>query len=160
SLLFDLPLAAYARMLPRLIQNASSVMFRKRARDFMDLPAEVDLESFPSYYRRNFHWQTDGYLSRRSAELYDVGVEMLFFGTGDVVRRQVTPPITRFLAQAQRTGRTNGARLLDVGCGTGRTLLQLARTHPSLEMYGIDLSPYYVDAAREMLRGIPSVQLL
>jgi len=32
--------------------------------DFADLPDGVDLSAFPAYYRRNFHWQPDGWLSR------------------------------------------------------------------------------------------------
>src|SRR5205823_10310196 len=118
QLLFEIPLRTYMRMLPRLWKNAPSVMLRRIARDFMDLPKDVDLSRFPPYYRQNFHWQTDGYLSRQSAELYDLGVEMLFFGTADVMRRQIIPPVTRFLREHPA-----GARLIDVGCGTGRTLM-------------------------------------
>jgi ubiquinone/menaquinone biosynthesis C-methylase UbiE len=155
ELLFEIPIMSYARILPRLLRNAPTVMFRRSARDFIDLPSDIDLSCFPPYYRRNYHWQSDGYLSRSSAELYDIGVEMLFFGTADVMRRQVIPPITRFLH-----GRSPIGRLLDIGCGTGRTLLQLAVAHPMLEMIGVDLSPYYVDRARKVLAGASNVQLL
>src|SRR4029079_18388025 len=93
-LLFQMPVATYARLLPALLGDLPRVAERARRRDFRDLPAEVDLEVYPPYYRRNFHWQTDGYLSRRSAELYYLGVELLFGGTADVMRRQVIPPIS------------------------------------------------------------------
>jgi ubiquinone/menaquinone biosynthesis C-methylase UbiE len=156
ELLFEIPLLSYLRKLPRLAKNAPSVMLRRIARDFIDLPKEVDLSSFPPYYRQNFHWQTDGYLSQRSADLYDIGVEMLFVGTADVMRRQVIPPITWFL----REQGTPSARLLDVGCGTGRTLVQLAAAHPALDMIGVDLSPYYVEVARDALSRAPNAQLL
>src|SRR6185295_7707451 len=101
----------------------------------------------PAYYRRNFHWQTDGYLSRRSAELYDVGVELLFLGTADVMRRQIIPPIARHLAEHG----SPRARLLDVATGTGSALRQLALVCPELRYYGLDLSPYYIELARERL---------
>jgi ubiquinone/menaquinone biosynthesis C-methylase UbiE len=114
-----------------------------RANDYGDLPKDVDLSRYPHYFRRTFHWQTDGYLSRRSAEIYDAGVEFVFLGSADVMRRQIIPPITRYLS-----GRSERARILDVATGTGRALLQLAKTHPSHKYYALDLSPYYLDVAQ------------
>jgi ubiquinone/menaquinone biosynthesis C-methylase UbiE len=153
ELLFEIPLRNYLKALPALVKNAPAVMMRRLAKNFMDLPANVDLEKYPSYYRQNFHWQTDGYLSRRSAELYDVAVEMLFFGTADVMRRQLIPPTSQFLSSGR-------GRLLDVGCGTGRTALQLACALPQLKITGIDLSPYYLDVARENCMRHPNVSFL
>ncbi|HEY8145409.1 MAG TPA: methyltransferase domain-containing protein [Kofleriaceae bacterium] len=147
-LLFQMPVARYARRLPALLGDLPRVALRARRRDFRDLPAEVDLAVYPPYYRRNFHWQTDGYLSRRSAELYDLGVELLFGGTADVMRRQVIPPVSRLLAAEPRAG----ARLVDLACGTGRTLRQIAVAHPDLALLGVDLSRYYLDEARGVLR--------
>lgn len=148
ELLFQLPIAAYARRLPALLGDLPRVAQRARRRNFRDLPREVDLEVYPPYYRRTFHWQTDGYLSRRSAALYDLGVELLFGGTADVMRRQVIPPITRLLRE-----QPGPARLLDLACGTGRTLRQIAVAHPDLSLVGVDLSRFYLDEAREVLRG-------
>jgi S-adenosylmethionine-diacylgycerolhomoserine-N-methlytransferase len=37
-------------------------------------------------------------------------------------------------------------RVLEIGCGTGRNLLRLARMHPGLSLYGLDIS-------REMLKS-------
>jgi ubiquinone/menaquinone biosynthesis C-methylase UbiE len=156
SLLFQLPVRKYARQLPRLVSDFPRVLRRSRSRDFKDLPAGVDLDRYPAYFRRNFHWQTDGYLSLRSAELYDVGVEFLFLGTADVMRRQIIPPVVRHLKKQ----RTKSPRLLDVACGTGRTLLQLSRALPNAKLYGLDISPYYVQAARSLLRDVPDASLV
>jgi ubiquinone/menaquinone biosynthesis C-methylase UbiE len=145
-LLFQLPALAYARRFPALLGDLPRVAERARRRDFRDLPDGVDLDVYPAYYRRNFHWQTDGYLSRRSAELYDLGVELLFGGTADVMRRQVIPPISRRLTGEPR------ARLLDIGCGTGRTLRQIGVAHPGLALTGVDLSRYYLEVASSLLR--------
>lgn len=147
-LLFQMPVARYARRLPALIGDLPRVADRARRGDFRDLPRGVDLGVYPDYYRRTFHWQTDGYLSRRSAELYDLGVELLFGGTADVMRRQVIPPISRMRAAAPAAP----GRLLDVGCGTGRTMRQIAVAHPDLELVGLDLSRYYLEVARGVLR--------
>src|ERR1700731_2291885 len=54
-------------------------------------------ENLPRYYRQNFHYQTDGYLSADSARLYDFQVEALFGGTADAMRRRAYVPIARFL---------------------------------------------------------------
>ena len=153
ELLFDIPIARYLRELPRLIRDAPRVVRRKRANAYDDIPA-VDRERFPAYYRRTFHWQTDGYFSAHSAEVYELGVELLFRGTADVMRRQVVPPISRFVR-----AHAGPLRLLDVACGTGRTLHQLSRAHPSLRFHGVDLSPAYIRLARERLRDVGELTL-
>jgi ubiquinone/menaquinone biosynthesis C-methylase UbiE len=148
SLLFQIPFGTYARALPRLAADLPNVLRRKQRDDWKDLPREVDLQGYPPYYRRTFHWQSDGYLSRRSAELYDVGVEFLFGGTADVMRRQVLPPIV-----AHARGRGRPLRVLEVACGTGRAGAQLLRALPGASYTGVDLSPFYVEVARERLGG-------
>lgn len=155
SLLFDLPLRQYLRALPRLVRDTPNVVRRMRRGDYKDIPA-VDKERYPAYYRRTFHWQTDGYFSEHSAEVYELGVELLFRGTADVMRRQIIPPITRYIRAA---GGADGLRLLDVGCGTGRTLHQLSVAHPTLRLYGADLSPAYVRTARRRLDDVAELTL-
>jgi ubiquinone/menaquinone biosynthesis C-methylase UbiE len=155
ELLFDFPVRQFLREFPRLLRDAPRVVRRMRAGDFRDIPA-VDKDRFPAYYRRTFHWQTDGYFSEHSAALYELGVELLFRGTADVMRRQVIPPITRLLRTQHGADR---ARVLDVGCGTGRTLHQLAITHPRLRLHGADLSPAYIKRARERLAHIDELTL-
>jgi ubiquinone/menaquinone biosynthesis C-methylase UbiE len=157
SLLFSMPVATYAWRLPRLLADVPSIVQRAWRRDYQDLPADVDAERYPPYFRRNFHWQTDGYLSRRSAELYDVAVELLFAGTADVMRRQVIPPISRAIAAGQLPADT---RLLDLACGTARTLVQIAAAHPRLRLWALDLSPYYLQEARAALADVPDVSFV
>jgi len=155
DLLFDIPVRRYMRALPQLLRDTPGVVRRKRAGNFRDIPA-VDKQRYPAYYRRTFHWQTDGYFSDHSAAVYELGVELLFRGTADVMRRQIIPPVTRFV---QAVGGARNVRLLDVACGTGRTLHQLGQAHPELRLYGIDLSPAYVRLARKRLADLPEVSL-
>lgn len=155
ALLFQLPLFDYARRLPDLARDLPRVLRRLKRGDWRDLPRDVELSDYPPYYRRTFHWQSDGYLSRKSAELYDIGVEFLFGGTADVMRRQALVPLVRRFADASMP-----PRIVDLGCGTGRTLAQLRRALPDARCVGIDLSPYYLSVAREVLVGEPAVELI
>lgn len=155
SLLFGLPLAAYARRLPGFLLDLPRVWGRSRRGDFEDVP-EIEGRRFPAYFKRTFHWQTDGYLSRESAGRYDLAVEFLFMGCADVMRRQVIPPLAR-LAHKHRGG---PLRILDVGCGTGRTLVQIAEALPGHQYFGLDLSPFYVEEARRQLEAVPEVSLV
>jgi ubiquinone/menaquinone biosynthesis C-methylase UbiE len=157
ALLFQIPVATYAWRFPWLLADIPFVLQRVWRRDYRALPADVDAERYPAYFRRTFHWQTDGYLSRRSAELYDVGVELLFAGTADVMRRQVIPPISRTLTSGELPRET---RLLDLACGTGRTLAQIAVAHPHLRLTGLDLSPFYLQEARRTLAAVADVSFV
>ncbi len=156
SLLFQIPTRTYARRLPLMVRDFPSVVRRRRDANYRDLD-RVEAKKYPPYFRRTFHWQTDGYLSRRSAKLYDAGVELLFGGMADVMRRQVIPPISRWLAE---NGGSEPHRVLDVACGTGRTLSQIHAAHPELRLYGLDLSPYYLQEARELLASVPDASFV
>lgn len=155
ELLFDFPVRRYLRELPQLIKDTPRVVRRMRKGNYKDIPA-VDKDRFPPYYRRTFHWQTDGYFSEHSAEIYELGVELLFRGTADVMRRQVIPPITKLVREM---GGAEKVKLLDIGCGTGRTLHQIARTHPKMRLHGADLSPAYIKLARKRLLDLEEVSL-
>jgi ubiquinone/menaquinone biosynthesis C-methylase UbiE len=155
SLLFQLPFKDYLSQAPHLLLDMPRTLRRMWQGRYRDLPVDVDVRRYPAYFRRNFHWQTDGYFSRRSAEMYDVGVEFLFLGTADVMRRQIIPPVSRLVRE-----RGDDLRLLDVACGTGRTLRQLATAHPKLRYYGLDLSPYYLQFAAKLLSSVEHLSLV
>jgi ubiquinone/menaquinone biosynthesis C-methylase UbiE len=155
ELLFGFPVARFIREFPRLLRDAPRVVRRMRAKDYKDIPP-VDKERFPPYYRRTFHWQTDGYFSEHSAEVYELGVELLFRGTADVMRRQIIPPVSELVREV---GGADKVKLLDVGCGTGRTLHQLAIAHPTMRLHGCDMSPAYIKLARKRLQDVQEITL-
>ncbi|MBV9827606.1 MAG: class I SAM-dependent methyltransferase [Alphaproteobacteria bacterium] len=142
----------------------------RRAVDFFaDLPAtdarrhsgpeaarlpEADPERYPAYYRRKFHFQSDGYLSEASAERYDYQVEVLFGGAAAPMRRQALVPLREALQ-----GRTQ-ARLLDVACGTGAFLREIKRNYPRLSVAGLDLSAPYLGVAARRLTEWSRVELV
>ncbi len=101
----------------------------------------------PRYYLQNFHYQTDGWLSEHSAELYDFQVDVLFNGSTDAMRRQALLPIGDFL----KGRRQAELRLLDVAAGTGRFLRSVKQNYPRMPVTGVDLSNPYLAKAREAL---------
>jgi ubiquinone/menaquinone biosynthesis C-methylase UbiE len=123
-------------------------------------PADVllpEAEVYPRYYRRKFHFQSDGYLSEASAERYDHQVEVLFGGGAAAMRRQALVPLRAALSER---GRARAARLLDIGCGTGSFLREVKRNHPRLAVTGLDLSAPYLAVARRRLGNWSRVELI
>ena len=104
-------------------------------------------EGLPRYYRQNFHFQTDGYLSEHSAKLYDFQVESLFGGTADAMRRRAYVPLAEFIARNKRPDAT----LIDIGAGTGRFLSFVKSVQPKLKTIALDLSAPYLARARASL---------
>lgn len=121
-----------------------------------ELPPGSQADGLPDYYRQNFHFQSDGWLSEHSAEIYDTQVEVLFTGSADVMRRRALKPIADWMQ-----GRNQRAlRGLDVGCGTGRLLAFLHGAWPGLKWTGLDLSPPYLAEARRLIGPTARVKLI
>jgi ubiquinone/menaquinone biosynthesis C-methylase UbiE len=134
---------AVRRMLNDL-PHSSERRAEKRATEAAELPEAAGM---PDYYVQNFHYQTGGWLTEESARLYDIQVETLFFGAAGAMRRQAIPSIAEFIrGRDQRQ-----LRLLDVACGSGRFLADLAQAFPALPMVGSDLSRAYLDEAARFL---------
>ncbi|MEQ9504453.1 MAG: class I SAM-dependent methyltransferase [Deltaproteobacteria bacterium] len=140
--LFASPFLRHGRQLPRILRDAPRVVRRRRQARHDDLPQDVDRAKYPRYYLRNFHWQTDGWFSSHSAELYDASVEVLFGGAADMMRRMVIPPLVDGLAGVDQP------RVLDVACGTGEFLSRLKTALPRGRFTGLDLSEAYLDHGR------------
>ena len=111
---------------------------------------------YPRYYLQNFHYQSGGYLTEGSAELYDHQVEVLFVGGADAMRRQALAGLSRFL----RGPGGRNARHLDIACGTGRFLTILKQARPRQRVVGLDLSPPYLREAERTLRAWSRTSLL
>ncbi len=157
ELLFQIPLVEYmTRVLPEALLDAPRLLLRRYRDGHADLPDVPWMDSLPRYYRRTFHWQTDGWLSDRSARLYDGSVEFLFGGMADVMRRMALPAVVRTLRESGEAH----PRVVDLACGTGRFLLQLSRARPDARLYGVDLSPPYLAYASRLLADHPDTSFL
>lgn len=166
SLLFDHPWDDFVRYYPTLLLDTPRVWDRLAKGEAQAFDEDIDTATYPQYYRRNFHYQTNGYLSDESANLYDLQVELLFNGGADAMRRRVLAPLKRGLeaiATAKAGSRSDRMgmipfshmKVLDVACGTGRTLKMLQGAFPALSLFGLDLSPAYLRKANQLLSQSP-----
>jgi ubiquinone/menaquinone biosynthesis C-methylase UbiE len=154
SLLRAFPWREHLGRAPALAREVRQVALRAKRGGTQELPTRIAREDYPKYYLRNFHWQTDGWLSERSADLYDTSVEFLFGGAADTMRRMAIPPVVRACGAHERPA------ILDVGTGTGRFLLQLAKALPHGAFTGLDLSQPYLDRARGVLSSVGGLTLV
>jgi ubiquinone/menaquinone biosynthesis C-methylase UbiE len=153
QLLFDNPWEDFFRFYPLVWMDLPSMWQRIGEKRYQDFPTNIRTEGYPNYYVQNFHHQTDGYLSEHSANLYDLQVEILFNGTADAMRRRTLLPLKHGLEGFDVPA--HQVRVLDVACGTGRTLRQIRGTLPDASLYGVDLSPAYLRKANQLLADLP-----
>ncbi|MGV0025454.1 class I SAM-dependent methyltransferase [Phormidesmis priestleyi] len=154
SILFDNPWEDFFRFYPSVWLDMPQIWNRANQKRHQDFSPQVETIGYPSYYVQNFHHQTDGYLSEMSANLYDLQVELLFNGAADAMRRRVLAPLKQGL-QTFRSVEPRQIKVLDVACGTGRTLKMLRGMLPKASLYGVDLSPAYLRKANQMLSQNP-----
>ncbi len=132
------------------VKNAFDLLKVKRRiknKDVRVFDEKICPSDFPPYFRQSFHYQSDGYFSSDSAELYDHQVELVFTGTAQAMRRHGIKAISLI------SGNTNYPRLdklkiLDIACGTGPFTSELERHFPKSEIHGVDLSPWYLSEAQ------------
>lgn len=140
-----------------LVKDSVNATKRAKNRQYMEFSrkAKMYLPGLPEYYRRNFHYQTDGYLSEESAELYEHQTEILFMGTLGLMRRLL-------LADLIAIGRKKADRfrVLEIGCGTGESTEILARSLPHIYIEAIDLSDPYLAKARQRLDGVSNARFI
>ena len=164
NLLFDNPWGDFFQFYPAVWFDLPAMWDRVEKEDFYRFDEGIDTSSFPRYYLRNFHHQTNGYLSDLSANLYDLQVEILFGGTADAMRRRILAPLKSALQVQQAVGvgapeiantPSEPMKVLDVACGTARTLKMLRDVFPDISLFGIDLSPAYLRKANQLLTETP-----
>ena len=152
SLLFDNPWFDFLRYYPAVWLDMPQIWDRANQKRNQDFSPEIETDGYPSYYLQNFHHQTNGYFSDSSANLYDLQVELLFGGSADAMRRRILAPLKQGLKAIESSPRQT--RVLDVACGTGRTLKLLRSALPQASLFGTDLSPAYLRKANQLLSDL------
>lgn len=96
---------------------------------------------YPEYYMNNFHFQSDGWLSSRSAGAYEFSTETLFTGSQDAMQRQVLVPLNYWLQDKQ----PKDLKVLEAAGGTGRFMTFFRDNYPETDVTLLDLSPFYLE---------------
>lgn len=151
------PIQHFSRF-PKLIVDAFSIYRRRLAGKTteFDATAREILSELPRYYRRNFHFQTNGYLSRRSAEVYDHQVELLFKGGADAMRRLILAPMRAHFGASDG----EGLKFLEIGAGTGRATRFVRQTFPKAKIIATDLSEPYLKVAQKNLSDFRKIDFI
>lgn len=151
------PLSHFGRY-PRLLTDALSIHFRRLRGKTTEFSAEARelLPELPRYYRRNFHFQTNGYLSSDSAEVYDHQVELLFKGSADAMRRLIIEPMRKHFGKTDG----EGLRFLEIGAGTGRATRFVHLAFPKAKIVAVDLSDPYLKVAQRRLSDLSRIDFV
>jgi ubiquinone/menaquinone biosynthesis C-methylase UbiE len=150
---FESPIKHFLRI-PVLFREGVKAALRKRnkkSQEFGDVAKDL-LSDVPDYYRRNFHFQPDGYLSDLSADLYEHQVEVLFAGAADSMRRLIIEPMKAHFASIGASADGEGLHFLEVGAGTGRATLFMRLAFPKAKITAVDLSGPYLKRAQVSLK--------
>jgi S-adenosylmethionine-diacylgycerolhomoserine-N-methlytransferase len=78
---------------------------------------------------RQYRWQR---------HIYDLTRKPYLLGRDRLLRELAPPP---------------GAHVLEIGCGTGRNLIHIARMYPQVQCFGIDVSNVMLETARRSIAG-------
>jgi ubiquinone/menaquinone biosynthesis C-methylase UbiE len=154
ALLFDDPWDDFLKYYPAVCLDIPTLWNRAQTKNVRDFDRTIDTTGLPNYYTQNFHHQTDGYLSDRSAQIYDIQVELLFNGAADAMRRRILAPLKAGLQPFPETPNSE-IKHLDIACGTGRTLRMIRSILPNAKLYGVDLSEAYLRKANQLLSQLP-----
>lgn len=143
---------------PEIVFDSWSISSRRKKKKTHEFAAEAEqyMADVPSYFRRNFHFQTGGYLTEKSAHLYEHQVEILFSGAADAMRRLLLPAMKSHFGHSQG----EGLHFLEVAAGTGRLSKFVKLTFPKAKLTVLDLSHPYLKKAQKNLAGLSKIDFI
>ncbi len=158
------PIAFLSRY-PKILKDAFAVADRrnsKKTKDF-EQSSEEFFHELPEYYRRNFHFQTGGYLTDESAQIYEHQVEILFSGAADAMRRMIIPLMKKQFQDyngqdVSKDG--SGLHLLEIASGTGRLTKFMKLAFPKARITVLDLSDPYLKRAKQNLKEFDRINFI
>ena len=148
-------LISHAARLPFVYIDAIQSALRRRKNESkkFNIKQSDFLKELPLYYRRNFHFQTDGYLGETSAKLYEHQVEILFSGAANAMRRMIIPQMKKHFNHSDG----EGLKFLEIGSGTGSLTKFIALAFPKAQITCLDLSHEYLKLAQENLKNFKRI---
>ena len=119
--------------------------------DPMAGPATLELDSalrLPEWYTDwDIHVQPGGvWSSRRAARVYELGAKLVMLGDNDDYKFHRLFVETAIPRRAYR-------RIVDLGCGFGKSTWPLKKSHPQAEVIGIDLAAPCLELAAARANG-------
>jgi ubiquinone/menaquinone biosynthesis C-methylase UbiE len=142
------PLWALLKVAQFLPEAASTL--QRRVNETPDKMWLQGPDIYPQYYTKGFHYQSDGWLSAKSAAVYEHSTETLFFGRQDAMQRTSLVPISQFIKE--KGSDPSSLKLLEVAAGTGRFHTFIKDNWPEMNSICSDLSPFYLAKARENIQ--------
>lgn len=138
----------------RFFADVPEVQRRRQMGDHQEPFTEENRKKLPRYYLQNFHFQSDGWLSEESAEVYDTQVEVLFYGAAACMRRQGLVPI----AHEIRGKDQRKLKYADIATGPGSFVEDVKNAFPRLPALAVDLSEPYLRKAQRRLAHRSKIQ--
>ena len=134
--------------------DVPNVQRRRQTADHQQPFTQENREKLPRYYLQNFHFQSDGWLSEESADLYNNQVEVLFYGSAACMRRQGLVPF----AQELKNKDQRKMAYADIATGCGNFLEDVKSAFPRLPSFAVDLSEPYLAKAQEAFKSRSKTQ--
>lgn len=120
----------------KILKDYRSVLKRRENREYKLKNQKL----YPDYFNRAFHFQTDGYTSEQSAEIYDHQVEILFSGVASIMRKMLITSLNKNYGNVQ-------ANVLELATGTGVGAKLLNQHFPAMSITATDISREYINYA-------------
>jgi ubiquinone/menaquinone biosynthesis C-methylase UbiE len=151
------PLMTHFLRYPKILLDGYIISRRRQEKISHDFSPDAEelLKEVPEYYQRNFHYQSGGYLTDKSADLYEHQVEILFSGAGDAMRRLLLP-----LLKEKFPHNGEGLHFLEVAAGTGRLTRFVKLTFPKAKITVMDLSWPYLKKAQSNLADFSRIDFI
>lgn len=124
-----------------VIKDLNQFLIRKSLKNSHDIEQLYLNYNCSEYFKRNYHYQTNGYFTYQSAICYDHQIELLFFGTAHIMRKVAYSTLKHFLNE--------NAKVLEFGAGTGTSGNQFKQLFKDTTLDLLEPSKAYLDFARQ-----------
>lgn len=123
-----------------VLEDLREFLTRKDRRESHDIAKALYASDCPDYFKRNYHYQTDGYFTFDSARRYDHQIELLFLGTGHIMRKVAYATLVDVLPA--------NAEVLEYGAGGGTSGAQFKLLFPDAKLDLLEPGAAYLDHAK------------
>lgn len=128
-----------------ILKDLKEFATRKNRKESYDLNEKLYDKQYPEYFKRNYHYQSDGYFTYESAKRYDHQLELLFLGVGHIMRK-----VAYSLLGDVLKGNEN---VLEYGASSGTSGYQFKLLYPDTKLDILDPSPAYLEYAKKNFAG-------